>query len=294
MSSRLPAAGRLKPIVWILWPLLAAMYLLVSDGSAESLSSERGEYIFRASGGCSCHNDTEAGGAFMAGGRPVSTPFGAVYATNITPDYETGIGGWSDADFLLAMTQGVGPEGQHYLPAFPYTSFTRMAESDLLDLKAYLFSLPAVRSVAPPQGIPAPFRWRFSLLAWKALHFRSGPFQPEPDSSQAWNRGAYLVTAVAHCGECHTPRGRLGGLRSDRTHGGTSADSVPNITPDTENGIGAWSTPDLVWYMQHGLGPDGDSAQGVMQELIDSGYRYLTDEDLKAIDHYLRSLPAIR
>jgi mono/diheme cytochrome c family protein len=233
----------------------------------------------------------------MAGGRPMTTPFGAVYSTNITPDVDTGIGGWTDDEFVNSMTKGIGPEGEHFFPVFPYTSFTRMRRQDLLDLKAYLLSLPAVRQEAPPPEMPIPFRWRFTLAGWKMLFLDEGPLEARPDSSDEWNRGAYLVEALAHCAECHSPRNLFGAVQTDRRFTGTAngpeGERAPNITPDGETGIGDWSTADMVWFLQTGLYPDGDSTQGTMLEVIDNGYAHMSEEDLRAIDRYLRSLAPV-
>ena len=128
----------------------------------------------------------------MAGGRPIETPFGSIYATNITPDLETGIGAWSDADFVRAMREGIAPDGSHYYPVFPYTAFTRMRERDLLDLKAYLFSLPPIRKKNEPNALSPPFSWRSTLALWKVLHFSEGEFEYRENRSEAWNRGAYF------------------------------------------------------------------------------------------------------
>jgi mono/diheme cytochrome c family protein len=257
----------------------------------------RGEYVFRAAGGCSCHTDAKNNGAFMAGGRSIKTPFGQLYSTNITPAPKTGIGTWNDADFLQAMTEGVGPDGRQYFPVFPYTSFTRMTRQDVLDLKAYLFSLPAVEQANKPPGLWPLFLWRFAIRVWKWLFFRPGTFQANPTHPPAWNRGAYLATALGHCTECHTPRNLLGGLKTPMTHAGSlegpEGELAPNITPDKATGIGAWSIPDLVWFFQTGLKPDGDDTQGLMSELITNGYKYLSEADLQAIAEYIRTLPPI-
>ena len=269
---------------------LAALPARAQDGSAV----QRGEYIFRTTGGCSCHTDGENGGAFMAGGRPIKTPFGLVYGTNITPDPKTGIGSWSDEDFIRAMTEGIAPDGSHYFPVFPYTSFTGMSREDLLDLKAFLFSIPAVEKENVPPDLIPPLGWRPGVGIWKALFFNFGPFQAAEDQSPQWNRGAYLATALAHCGECHTPRNFMGGLKADMPYAGSAegpeGQLAPNITPDEKTGIGEWSAVDIIWYLQTGLKPDGDDTQGLMSELIENGYRYLSAEDLQAIAAYLRSL----
>ena len=230
----------------------------------------------------------------MAGGRPIKTPFGLVYDTNITPDPKTGIGSWSDEDFIRAMTEGIAPDGSHYFPVFPYTSFTGMSREDLLDLKTFLFSVPAVETENLPPDLIPPLGWRPGVGLWKALFFNPGPFQADKDQSPQRNRGAYLATALAHCGECHTPRNFMGGPKADMPYAG-SADGpegqlAPNITPDGKTGIGEWSAVDITWYLQTGLKPDVDDTQGLMSELIENGYRYLSDEDLQAIAAYLRSL----
>ena len=263
----------------------------------ESPSAERGAYLFRAAGGCSCHTDVKNQGAFMAGGRPIATPFGTIYSTNITPDPKTGIGAWSDEDFLRAMTLGVGPSGVQYFPVFPYTSFTRMTSKDVLDLKAYLFSISPVEQANKVHDLQAPFGWRIGVRVWKWLYFQPGTWQPDTDQSPQWNRGAYLVQALGHCGECHTPRDLMGGLQKDRRHAGTTdgpdGELAPNITLDTDTGIGSWSFEDLVWFLQMGLKPDGDDTQGLMSELIETGYSHLSEADLGAITVYIQSLPPI-
>jgi mono/diheme cytochrome c family protein len=283
-----------------LWPLLFFIWgtAIAAQGTAqESSAVQRGEYIFRAAGGCSCHTDVKNKGAFMAGGRPIKTPLGNVYSTNITPAPNTGIGRWSETDFLTAMTEGVSPDGTHYFPVFPYTAFTKMTEQDLLALKAYLFSLPPVEQANKPPDLPLPFRWRLNIRFWKWLYFQPGKFQPDPDQSSAWNRGAYLTTALGHCDECHTPRNLLGGLKRRMRYAGAvdgpEGELAPNITPDHETGIGTWAVPDVVWFLQTGFKPDGDDTQGLMSELIDNGYKYLTEDDLQALAVYLRTLPPI-
>jgi mono/diheme cytochrome c family protein len=280
--------------------LFLVLLLWFSVGAAtgqEDALVERGAYVFRAAGGCSCHTDVKNEGAFMAGGRPIATPFGIIYSTNITPDSETGIGAWSDEDFLRAMTLGVGPSGEQYFPVFPYTSFTRMTRQDVLDLKAYLFSIPPVEQANKPPELQAPFGWRFGVRVWKWLYFQPGTLQPDPDQSPQWNRGAYLAQALGHCSECHTPRNLMGGLQKGRRHAGTvdgpDGELAPNITPDKATGIGSWSLADLVWFLQMGLKPDGDDTQGLMSELIETGYTHLSEDDLAAIAVYIRSLPPI-
>lgn len=265
--------------------------------SAEKTDIEKGEYIFKATGGCGCHTDYEKEGAFLAGGRPIETPFGTFFSTNITPDSETGIGQWSNEDFIKAMTEGVGPEGTHYAPAFPYTSFTQMTEGDLLHLKAYLASVPAVRQENKPHDLFIPFGERIGFFLWKKMFFKPSAFQKDPQKSDQWNRGAYLSDVLAHCGECHTPRTVYGVLKKDMHYAGSKegpeGEEAPNITPDEETGIGDWAVVDIVDFLKSGLEPDGDDVQGLMALVIEHGFAELTPEDLEAIAVYLKSLPPI-
>lgn len=267
----------------------------VADPAPDAV--ERGRYVFREAGGCSCHTDSARGGPPLAGGRAIPSPFGVFYATNVSPDPETGIGGWSAEDFLHAMRDGVAPDGASYFPVFPYPSFTRMSEQDLRDLWAYLRAQPAVRRANRPHEVRAPFGWRFLLPIWKWLYFEAGPLRPDSARTVQWNRGAYLVNGAGHCSECHTPRGVFGAPNSDFFLAGSAQDAddvAPNITPDDETGTGRWQSADLVWLLQSGLTPDGDTVQGRMAEAIEHGYKDLSEADLQAIAEYLRGVRPIR
>ncbi len=272
------------------------------DRSLDEIAADvgRGEQIFRGAGGCTCHtNYPGEGGAApaLAGGRAMETPFGVFYSSNITPDTETGIGGWSRADFVRAMREGLSPEGEHYFPTFPYPSFSGLADEDLVDMFAYLRSRPPVRRVNRDPDAPFPFSWRGSVAGWKLVNFTPKRFEPAPGRSERWHRGRYLVEAAAHCGECHTPRTLTGGLDETMSLAGSvegpEGQLAPNITPHAETGIGEWSTADLVWYLQMGIKPDGDDTQGLMSEVIEHGYAELPASDLEAIAEYLASVPAI-
>jgi mono/diheme cytochrome c family protein len=269
----------------------------VPIASQDSEAVRRGEYVLQASGGCSCHGDPASTSYSLAGGRPIKTPFGTIYGTNITPDKHTGIGAWTDEDFLRAMREGTSPSGEPYYPVFPYTSFTQMTDRDLLDLKAYLFSLEPVKKENQPPEFSFPYNARTSVRVWKGLHFAPKRFEPDPSRSEEWNRGAYLARAVAHCGECHTPRTFMGATDADRAYAGSTegpeGEVAPNITPDAKTGIGKWSTTDITWFLQTNLLPDGDGTQGLMAEVIDKGYRHMSEADLKAIAAYLKSLTPI-
>ncbi|MEQ8248403.1 MAG: cytochrome c [Alphaproteobacteria bacterium] len=293
--NRIDGAAATRPLRSLLYA--AAVLFAAAIGPAHGQDAERGAYIAKAAGCVSCHTHYKADGAAYAGGRPLATPFGTFYSPNITPDLETGIGGWSDADFVRALRDGVGPKGQHYFPVFPYTSYTRLTDSDMLDLKAYLFSLEPVRAVAPAHDVPFPFNVRIGQFFWKQLFLDRGPEEPDPAQSAAWNRGRYLVRAAAHCGECHTPRNVLGGLRDSMDMAGTldgpEGARAPNITPDHATGIGTWSTGDIVNLLKTTFKPDFDNVQGTMEEAIEHGLKDLSDDDLNAIAIYLRSVPAV-
>ena len=274
---------------------LALMLLGSAGAAAEGENVTRGEYLLRAGGCVSCH--TAAGGLKLAGGRALATPFGTFYSPNITPDPETGIGRWTDAQFLRALREGVRPDGANYFPVFPYPSFTGITDSDALAIKAYLFSVPAVRQDNRPHDVIFPFSWRVLQTGWKLLFFTPGPFQPAPERSAAYNRGAYLVTSLAHCGECHTPRNFLGALRSGQwlsgTPDGPDGQLVPNITPDPGTGIGRWQKEDVVELLKTGTTPEQSKVKGAMKETIEDGLKYLSDGDLEAIADYLFARPSI-
>lgn len=262
---------------------------------AQAGDATRGEYVLNMAGCIACHT-VPKDGAFLAGGRELKTDFGSFFTPNITPDTETGIGNWSDEDFIRALREGKSPAGEHYYPTFPYTSYARMSERDILDLKAYLDTVPAVRNAVPDHDLPFPFGIRASMFGWKLLFFDDTPFTPDPTRSDAWNRGAYIVNGPGHCGECHTPRNILGVVDSGRPLAGNAngpeGDSVPNITPGP-GGIGDWSEDDIVSMLEIGVLPDGDFVGGAMTDVIDESTSKLTPDDLKAIATYLTSLPPI-
>lgn len=282
---------------------VAGVVLACLAGSAAAADADapadvdRGEYVFRAAAGCSCHTDVPNDGPRLAGGRALETPFGTFYSPNITPDPDTGIGDWTADDFMRAMKQGVSPAGEHYYPVFPYTSYTRMSGADLRDLWAYLSAQEPIERANREHDIPWLLSWRSLLYFWKWWYLDTEATATDPAKPDQWNRGAYLVNGAAHCGECHTPRTWLGGLDMSLTMAGTAegpeGELAPNITPDPETGIGRWRPADLTWLLQTGLLPDGDSVQGPMAEAIDQGYQFLSAEDRQAIAEYMLSLPPI-
>ncbi|MBT4464576.1 MAG: cytochrome c [Rhodospirillaceae bacterium] len=257
----------------------------------------RGHAVFDAAGCLGCHTDKKNKGAPLAVGRALKTPFGTFFSPNITPDMKTGIGKWSDDDFVRALRHGVSPKGSNYFPAFPYPSYTRMTDADMLDLKAYLFSLAPVAQANTPHDMDFPFGFRFPLVFWKALYFTAGAMKDNPDKSKEWNRGAYLVEALGHCGEWHTPRGALGGAKTDMhmagTRNGGHGEIVPNITPDKQTGIGTWSTGDIEMALSIGMLPDSDFVGGSMGEVVTNTTGRWSKSDRRAVVIYLQSLPAI-
>ena len=253
----------------------------------------RGEYLTRAADCAACH--TAPGGTPFAGGLPFKLPMiGTIYSTNITRDQETGIGAWSDEEFLKALHQGIGKDGQHLYPAFPYTSYALMTDNDILAIKAYLLTLKPVKYTPPANDVSFPFNQRYLMMLWNVLFKPSHRFRPNQDQPADWNRGAYLVEALGHCGDCHTPRNILFGLNNKRKFAGAIIQGwkAYNITPDHDWGIGSWSDEQLEGYLSIGHAEGRGSAGGPMSEVVDNSLRYLTEPDIKAIATYLKSVPA--
>ena len=257
---------------------------------------ERGAYVLRLGGCVSCHTDSKNNGLPLAGGVALKSPFGTFHVPNITPDPETGIGGWSTEDFIRAMTQGKPPEGLPYYPSFPYTSYTRMTRQDLIDLKAYLDTVPPVRKETPPHDLGFPYNIRVAMIPWQWLFFDAGTFTPDPEKSEAWNRGAYLVTGPGHCGECHSPRNFFGAVIQDQALTGTDAGPdgkrIPGLLQHGKRGVGAWSKSDIVYLLKTGGTPDGDVVGGAMGDVVEHSTSHWTDADLEAVAEYLKSLSA--
>jgi mono/diheme cytochrome c family protein len=250
---------------------------------------ERGEYLTRAADCLVCH--TARDGQPFAGGRAFVLPFGTLYSTNITPDAQTGIGKYTDADFLGALHRGIGRGNTRLYPAMPYASYTYMTDTDVLAIKAYLFSLKPVHAPAPQNSLAFPFNQRALIGIWAALFDPDMRFEPNVDRSPEWNRGAYLVEAMEHCGECHTPRNIFFALNNRRKFAGTvqAGWRAYNITPD-RGGVGAWSDVDLARYLATGYADGHGTAAGPMGEAVDESYKYLKPSDIAAMVIYLRSV----
>ena len=277
-------------------PSSDADVLAAGAASTDAASADlvkRGEYLARVGDCVACHTAEKT--RPFAGGLPIGTPFGTLYTPNITPDPDTGIGRWTDAEFLRAMQQGIGKEGEHLYPAFPYPEYTRVAERDLLAIRAYLKTLAPIHYTPPRSDLSFPFNQRWLMFFWKLFNFHEGRFVPDPKQSPQWNRGAYLVEGLAHCEECHTPRNFMQGLKSsERLSGAVQAGwRAFNITPDKTGGIGNWSDDDLVHYLATGVAPGRANAAGPMADVVANSTQYMTPDDLRSIGIYLRSVPAV-
>lgn len=253
----------------------------------------RGEYLTRAADCAACH--TAAGGAAFAGGRPFVLPFGTIYSTNITPDADTGIGAYTDADFLQAVHQGVGRGNVKLYPAMPYASYTAMSDADALAIKAYLFTLQPLHAPAQRNTLAFPFNQRSLMRIWSALFNPDRRYEPNIERDAAWNRGAYLAEALGHCGECHTPRNLAFALDNRRKFTGAvqAGWRAYNITSDHSSGVGAWSDADLVQYLATGHADGRGTASGPMGEAVDHSLRYLQADDVAAMVAYLRTVTAV-
>ena len=252
---------------------------------------ERGEYLAKAADCMVCH--TKPGEKQFAGGLAFKLPFGTLYSTNITPDKETGIGNYSDQDFLNAVQRGKRHDGAMLYPAMPYPSYTYMTDEDVLAVKAYLFSLPPVRAPAPENTLAFPFNQRWAMLFWSAVFNPDTRFAPDTSKSPEWNRGAYLAEALAHCGECHTPRNLGFALDNRKKFAGavTAGWRAFNISSDKATGLGNWSDDALISYLSTGHALDHGTASGPMGEAVDHSLSQLAPEDVRAIAVYLRSVP---
>ncbi len=270
--------------------------LLLSAASAPALAqgdAKRGEYLAKAGGCLGCHTEDKKEAVAYAGGRALKTPFGTFYGPNITPHSQAGIGRWTEAEFMRAMRHGRRPDGANYFPAFPYPSFTGITDGDLRDLWAYLRTLPQSSQVSREHDLGFFYRWRFLVTIWKWFFFTPGPFVNAPGVSEAINRGAYLVQALGHCGECHTPRNFLGGPKKGRFLAGGKGPEGTDVSNLTPTGLKKWGDKDLQDFLTTGLTPDGDVPAEAMGEVIRNTTSQLTPRDLAALIAYLRSLPPL-
>jgi len=273
---------------------LLAVLLLAPPGAVADNQDfsqiERGRYLTIA-GDCNACHTLPGSGKLLAGGRPVETPFGNLLAPNITPDLETGIGAWSDDEFVNALTKGTGRAGTRLYPAMPYTYMTKTTREDALAIRAYLKTVPAVRNPVRSNQLPFPFNIRLGLAAWDQLFFTPGTFHPDSRKSAEWNRGAYLAEGLMHCGLCHTPKNFAGGDTGRRLQGYVLQGwFAPDITSDRRRGIGGWSVEDIATYLKTGHNRV-QAASGPMAEMVMDSSSKMSDADLRAIAVYLKDQP---
>lgn len=290
------------------WMLLVLPALLVvppgcgrpeAQGQAEaSVAADhpdlvaRGRYLATAADCVACH--TAPGGRSFAGGRPFKLPFGTMYSTNITPDPATGIGGYTDDQFVRALQQGIRRDGKHLYPSMPYTSFTAMTRADALAIKAYLFSLAPVQAPARASSFGFPFNQRWTMAFWDAVFLGDHRFRADPALTPEQNRGAYLATALGHCGECHTPRNIGFAMEGGQRFGGADLQGwrAFNITANPNAGVGGWRRADLVQYLSTGRADGHGAASGPMAEAVENSLQYLTPADAQALAAYLQVVQA--
>ena len=276
--------------------VLGAMLLAASQAlgaaPAKDTAPSHGEYVNILGDCVACH--TLPGGEPFAGGVRLPTPIGDIVATNITPSTSAGIGNYTLEQFDAAVRRGIRPDGKRLYPAMPYTAYAKVSDEDIAAMYEWFMNeVEPVDQRPPPTELPFPFNIRLSMAAWNLLFLDDEPFTPDPTQSVEWNRGAYLVEGLTHCGTCHTPRNLLMAEDNDRAlaGGAVGAWAAPDITPNPETGIGDWSVDEIVQYMKTGSIPKSQAA-GPMAEAVDHSLRYVTDEDLRAMAVYLKSLPA--
>ncbi|MDB5913586.1 MAG: alcohol dehydrogenase, partial [Ramlibacter sp.] len=252
----------------------------------------RGAYLARAGNCMGCH--TTVGGAEFAGGGAVNTPFGAVFAPNITPDAKTGIGNWSASEFWRAMHHGRSKDGRLLYPAFPYPSYTKVTRGDADALYAYLRSVKPVEQQNKAHQLPFPYNTQAALGVWRALFFRAGPFEGEPQKSAEWNRGKYLVDALSHCAACHSSRNFLGGTSVNAEFaGGLMPDQTwyaPSLASPSEAGVQKWRREQVVQLLKNGVSAHG-AVSGPMADVVYTSTQYLSTQDLSAMAEYLAAIP---
>ena len=294
------AVGLAAVAATIFWFITIPKTLTLGDLLEHRPDIANGGYIFVAAGCSSCHAAPGTKGEDklkLSGGLKLSTPFGVFHVPNISPDPDHGIGTWTLAEFVTSMKRGIGRKGEYLYPAFPYTAYQRMRIEDIIDLKAYLDTLPLVATSAPPHELPFPFNIRRGHGLWQLLYADDKTFEPAPNKSAAHNRGAYLVRGPGHCGECRSPRNLIGGTINGRAYSGGPAlkgeGKIPNITSDPATGIGNWSEEELVDAFATGFKPDFDTFGSTMVA-VQANLARLTSEDQAAIAIFVKSLPPVK
>ena len=276
------------------WWLTMPQTVPASALPAHTSDLANGREMFVIGGCASCHaSPHQKDDTVLGGGAALHTPFGTFYPPNISSDRHDGIGDWSEAQFVTAMTKGTSPAGEHLYPAFPYNSYQHMRLADLRDLFAYLKSLPPVAGKARGHELPFPFAIRRGIGLWKLLFLDGKPFTPNPAQSAQWNRGAYLVNGPGHCAECHSPRNALGGIvASQRFAGGPNPDGKGWVANITQKGLADWSVKDIAYLLESGATPDGDFVGSSMSEVV-RNLAKASAADRLAIATYIKSLPPV-
>ncbi len=270
---------------------LFALLLAPGTARADDALVKRGEYLTRAADCAACHNSPS--GQAWVGGREFKLPMGVLYSPNITPDRDTGIGQYTDDEWVSMMHDGIGRGGRHLYPAMPYNSYTGMSRDDALAIKAYMFAQTPVKATAPDNRMRFPFNQRWLMAGWNLFNNPDRRLEPVADKSPEWNRGAYLVEALGHCAQCHTPRNFMQGLSGKHLAGASQQGWMSyNLTSDRDHGIGGWSDDQLVQYLGTGQAEGRGPAGGPMSEAVQHSLRYLTQPDLRAMVAYLRDVPA--
>ena len=272
--------------------LLLCTALVCGEGRAEPAADDvaRGKALTEAGDCAGCHTADPT--KPFAGGKRIDTPLGGIYSPNLTPDRDTGIGGWSENDFHRALRFGVAPNGSRYYPAFPYPHFTKLTRQDILAIRAYLATLSAVSNTPPPLELRWPFNYRVVMRGWNWLFFKPGILQPDQQKSAEWNRGRYLVEGAGHCGTCHTPKNIFGAERRGQAYGGGLVKGMfaPRLDAAERSGLKSWSVEDIAEYLQSGR--NGRSHAGeVMSEVVTNSTSRMSDADVRAIAVYLKDLP---
>ncbi|MBD8892533.1 c-type cytochrome [Roseibium litorale] len=250
----------------------------------------RGAYLARMSGCIACHTNSAEGGKPLAGGVRLPTGFGTFYSPNLTTDPDHGIGNWTIAEFAAALRQGISPEGEPYYPSFPYPFYSSLSDQDIADLWAAFKTVPPVASASKPHDMMPPFNLRAGLKVWRALYYDPEPYTPDPERSDLWNRGKFIVEGPAHCGACHTPRNLLGARQAEMAlHGAEKLPDGGKAPPVTRAALleRGWTVNTLKYALQSGIMQDGDVFGGSMAEVVRDGTAFLTDEDRAAMATYL-------
>src|ERR1043166_9708023 len=287
LLTKEPARYRASLFAALLCAAFACGGARAQTASAETIA--RGKALAEAADCAGCHTDDPA--KPLAGGKRIDTPFGAIYSPNLTPDRETGLGAWSDDEFYRALHDGIARNGTRYYPAFPYPYFTKMTRDDVLSIRAFLATLIPVHNAAPPPQLRFPLNYRVVMRGWNWLFFRPGTFENNPQKSDEWNRGAYLVQGAAHCGACHTPKNIFGADRRDKAFGGGLVQGwfAPRLDGAARSGLKSWSVEDIAEYLQSGR--NGKShAGGLMAEVVINSTSKMSDADVRAIAVYLKDL----